>query len=469
MADWYGVKFAKTPTSSTLTRIASDSSNCATTPSALHQNLPIQSKFRGCVVKDGVVQYYLDPTDWTKYADPGVEATGGITPTTASGVTAPPYFKGTVHLDGTDGDVCVHTPKFYITAGTDSSSNNIVVMSEESITPSVAGITSGQCNEVKEMFIDAYRGTVDNTLADSNKKLVSVNSTDTKYRGGSARTSTTYDKEEPARCLLNKPVTNYSRSYFRTFAKKAGKQLLSYEQYKNIFVWPYVIEYNNINSEATYNSNLDVNGYHQGGMGTGVLGNFNWNSWSGYNGYNPLTPCGYCDSIGNGTGVKSLSTKTFTYGTDSTSVPAYTFNVPRWRGFDNPFGDIYTNLDGIILDNTDVYIILNSNKYSDSLSDVKNYSSSDMRKLTDAASSSGWITGVEVGNYADTIPTTVSGSSNTYSDYYYTATSTGSGFTCLVGGGVVDGAGGGLSFLRARFGLGGAYAFIGARGVRVVA
>jgi hypothetical protein len=36
MADWYGVKFAKTPTSSTLTRIASDSSNCATTPSALH-------------------------------------------------------------------------------------------------------------------------------------------------------------------------------------------------------------------------------------------------------------------------------------------------------------------------------------------------------------------------------------------------------------------------------------------------
>lgn len=204
-------------------------------------------------------------------------------------------------------------------------------------------------------------------------------------------------------------------------------------------------------------------------MGTGVLGNFNWGSWGGYNGYNPLTPCGYCDSIGNGTGVKSLSTKTFTYGTDSTSVPAYTFNVPRWRGFDNPFGDIYTNLDGIILDNTDVYIILNSNKYSDSLSDVKNYASSDMRKLTDAASSSGWITGVEVGNYADTIPTTVSGSSTTYSDYYYTTTSTGSGFTCLVGGRVAFGADGGLFCLRANNGLSFAYALIGARGVRVVA
>lgn len=91
-----------------------------------------------------------------------------------------------------------------------------------------------------------------------------------------------------------------------------------------------------------------------------------------------------------------------------------------------------------------------------------------MRKLTDAASSTGWITSVKVGNYADMIPTTTSGSSNTYSDYYYTSTSTGSGFACLVGGGVHLGANGGLFNLIATYGLGYANTTIGARGVRIV-
>ena len=472
-SEWYGVKFAAEPTSSTLTRIASDSSDCTTTPSALHQNLPIQSKFRGCVVKDGVVQYYLDPTNWNKAADPGVVANGGIT--AGSGVTAPPYYTGTVHLDGTDGDVCVHTPKFYITAGTDSSGNNIVVMSEQAITPSDATITSGQCNEVKEMFIDAYRGTVDNTLPDANKKLVSVNSTFKNYRGGNAGTSTTYDSylsTEKARCLLNKPKTGVARAVFRNYAKNAGKTLLTYDQYKNIFVWPYVIEYNNLNSQADYNSNLDTNGYHQGGMGTGVLGGFSWNDWGGYNGDNPLTPCGFGDSIGNGTGCVPLSTSAFTYGTSNTSVTAKTYQVPRWRGFDNPFGDIWTNLDGIILDYTDVYILNDSSKYSDTLATVKTYATTDgtlARLLTDMSPSSGSISSVKVSKYGDIYPTKVNGK-NQFGDYFYnvSAKST-NGSACLVGGIVHDGSGGGLFFLYASYGVGYAYAAVGARGVRVVA
>ena len=467
MNEWYGVKFAAEPTSSTLTRIASDSSNCTTTPSALHQNLPIQSKFRGCVVKDGVVQYYLDPTNWNKAADPGVVANGGIT--AGSGVTAPPYYTGTVHLDGTDGDVCVHTPKFYITAGTDSSDNNIVVMSEQTISPSDAGITLGQCNEVKEMFIDAYRGTIDQ----SNSKLVSVNNKNTNYRGGNNSTNyDTYITSDPARSLLNKPRTSLSRSQFRTYAKNAGKTLLTYDQYKNIFVWPYVIEYNNLNSQAKYDSNLDTNGYHQGGMGDGVLGGFSWSDWSGYNGDNPLTPCGFGDSIGNGTGCVTLSTSAFTYGTSNTSVTAKTYKVPRWRGFDNPFGDIWTNLDGIILDYTDVYILNDSSKYSDSLATVKTYATTDgttARLLTDMSASSGQISSVKVSKYGDIYPTKVNGK-NQFGDYFYNASAKNTnGFSCLVGGSVDNGSSGGLFYLYADCGVGYASASFGARGVRVVA
>jgi hypothetical protein len=58
--------------------------------------------------------------------------------------------------------------------------------------------------------------------------------------------------------------------------------------------------------------------------------------------------------------------------------------MPRWRGFDNPFGDIHTNLDGT-LTNTPLnpsgvdgdpgvvstcYIITDPEKYTDSLTDV---------------------------------------------------------------------------------------------------
>ena len=59
----------------------------------------------------------------------------------------------------------------------------------------------------------------------------------------------------------------------------------------------------------------------------------------------------------------------------------YNFSVPRWRGFDNPFGDIWTNLDGIIIDTplsgvTDTsvlptcYIIPDSSEYTDLFRDL---------------------------------------------------------------------------------------------------
>ena len=112
--------------------------------------------------------------------------------------------------------------------------------------------------------------------------------------------------------------------------------------------WLYVVEYANFNSQEAFNSALTDEGYRQGGMGPGVT-NWDWTQWGYYSGNTPITPCGYLNEFGNGSGVKAMTliTPTTSGGEPTREI---TFQVPRWRGFDNPFGDIWTNLDGIIID-----------------------------------------------------------------------------------------------------------------------
>lgn len=60
--------------------------------------------------------------------------------------------------------------------------------------------------------------------------------------------------------------------------------------------------------------------------------------------------------------------------------------MPRWRGFDNPFGDIWTNVDGCILKIPNMYIISNKDDYTDSLDNIK-YT----RMYSNLPTSEGWI------------------------------------------------------------------------------
>ena len=76
---------------------------------------------------------------------------------------------------------------------------------------------------------------------------------------------------------------------------------------------------------------------------------------------------------GNKTGVKSFTTVAGKDNLDAgtTSIPAITSVVPRWRGFENPFGDIETIPDGIIIRGTGeenprvVYTTTDPNNYGD--------------------------------------------------------------------------------------------------------
>lgn len=417
----YGVEWDSTVADPTLTRIGNP---------LLHKSLPVQSQYKGCVANGAKVNYYLDPNDWSKKADG--------TPSV---------------LDGTDGTVRVHIPKFYGKSGVEGNKRWV-------------RISTVKCDdtwvEIPEMLLDAYRSTVNQT----GNKAVSVVNTTAQFRGGGNRTANdTYLDTDAFRSDLGKPRTNISRANMRTYAANAGSEMLCYEYYKWIFYWAWVIEYATFNSQATYNAELTADGYHQGGLGPGITDwNNNANGWSGYNGTYPITPCGYCNDIGNFTGIKELVIPE-TVVDESTTVPTKTFKVPRWRGFDNPFGDIWTNLDGIILERTaanqpsSVYTTSNPSAFGDD-----NTAKGKMTVAGKEIASDGYTKDFDLGSKGEIIPSVVGGSATTYMcDYHWCNTASTSLRTLLVGGHAYHGGGAGLGGFYSYNGVGAVSSTVGFR------
>ena len=420
----YGVEWDTTVADPALTRIGNP---------LLHKSLPIQSQYKGCVANNGVVNYYLDPNDWSK------KITGEASV-----------------LDGTDGTVRVHTPKFYGKSGTNVQDSNKKWVRISTIKMDDTWI------EIPEMLIDAYRSTVDTTTS-ATPKAVSVVNTTAQFRGGGNRTANdAYLDTDAFRSDLGKPRTNISRANMRTYATNAGSEMLCYEYYKWIFYWAWVIEYATFNSQAAYNAELTAEGYHQGGLGDGVT---TWNGdWNTYNGYYPLTPCGYCNEFGNFTGVKDLVIPE-TVVSETVTVATKTFKVPRWRGFDNPFGDIWTNLDGIILERTEanqpssVYTTTDTSAFGDD-----NTAKGKMTVAGTEVASDGYIKAFDLGEKGEIIPSAVGGSATTYMcDYHYCNASSTALRTLLVGGYANIGGIAGLGCFNSGNGVGHASASVGFR------
>lgn len=383
-----------------------------------HKQLPIQSQYKGCLVKNGVVNYYLDPNDWSNKADG--------TPSV---------------LDGTDGDVMVHTPKFYGKSGSNGNKRWVRISTVK---------IDASWVEIPEMFISAYSNTIYN---DGNTtKIASVVSTDAKYRGGGRRSE--YDQylaTDQFKTDLGKPVSNISRATMRTYAAAAGQELLCYEFYKWIFYWNYVIEYANFNSQKEFNSELTSDGYHQGGLGPGIT-TWDWGQWSKHNGGYAITPCGYTNEFGNFSGVKAIQLQS----------PEKTLYANRWRGFENPFGDILTNLEGIVIKrdaagaNSNVYTTTDVLKYGE------DYSLFDIAGVEIAKD--GWIGTFDLGSKAEIIPSSIYGSESTYKcDYHLCDSNSVEKFTLMVGGRAHHGGRAGLGYFYSASEVGSAYSNVGFR------
>ena len=425
----YGVEWDYTNNSPILTRIGN---------MEYHKTLPIQSALRGCVCQGKRIMYYLDPNDWSKKAD-GTDS----------------------RLDGYDGTVQVEVPEFYLWSETEGTKSRVYVSTQKVVPYAV---------RIPHMLVDAYRSTILNEVPEDMGYLstlqvnsaISVVNTSSYCRGGNNSSSgDSYLESDKFRTNLGKPRTNISRANFRTYAKNAGKMLLTYEYYKAIFYWLYVIEYANFNSQANYVEDLSEDGHRQGGLGSGVT-TWSGSLWYAYNGNCPITPCGYCNEFGNFTGVKDLVIPT------SSDINTITFKVPRWRGFDNPFGDIWTNLDGILIDTpvnasestpNYVYIINDPDKFTDTLSDAV----INADRVVVSGHAGGYITKWALGEYADIVPVSVGGSATTYMCDHYWVDYDNTQDTLLVGGQADRGSSAGLAGFHSTYGSGDVYAAVGFR------
>lgn len=393
----YGVEWDITVADPTCTRIGNP---------LFHKSLPIQSEYKGCVVKNGKLQYYLNPNDWSKKSN-GEPS----------------------HLDGTDGDVMIRIPKFYGKSGSNGNKRWVRISTVK---------VDASWVEIPEMFISAYRNTI---YTDGDAiKVASVVSTDAKYRGGGRRPE--YDQyltTDQFKTDLGKPVSGISRATMRTYAAAAGQEILCYEFYKWIFYWNYVIEYANFNSQKEFNSELTSDGYHQGGLGPGLT-NLDWYKWNTYNETCAITPCGYTNEFGNFSGVKAIQFQS----------PETTLYANRWRGFENPFGDIWTSLDGIVIkrdaakSNSNVYTTTDVLKYGE------DYSLFDIAGVEVAQD--GFVVTFDLGSKAEIIPSSITESESTYKcDNHWCNADSIENRVLIVGGSASNNTQAGLGFFNSRY------------------
>lgn len=390
----YGVQFDTTVSSPSCTRVGS---------SDLHKSLPVHSRLKGCLLDDdGNVVEYLDPTDWTAAT-----------------------------RDGSRGQVMVEIPMHYRKFTTDGTK----------LTVRISELPLPGYHQVPKMYVSAYEAALDR----SNNKLASVVNATEQYRGGNNNAN--YDGTY--RSFLGRPATAISRTNFRAYARKRKTgstewNCMTYDAQKTLY-WLFVIEYATLNSQAAYNSALTTEGYRQGGLGDGVT-TWDWTSWSNFNGDNPFVPCGITDSLGNKTGVVEYTVT----GEDGGTLK--TFQVPRYRGIENPFGHIWQWTDGI-----NVRISPTTENGGDGLSKV--FVCSDPSKFNDSnytgyshvgneARDGGYVKEVIFGEGGEIMPKVVGGGSTTYfCDNHYTnipTTETLRGV--LFGGSAYDGAIAGLVF-----------------------
>lgn len=478
---------------------------------SLHKTLPIQSQLKGCIAQGDKVIYWLNESDWRfrkEAITKSVELTvaGDVYTIVADVFNTLQYDKQWVKVDGVacqissidtgtntatilvndqlkalslesatksielgavlngyDGTVRVYCPNFYI--------KSIINGTKRRVWISTVKIDNSYTYQ-HEILVDAYRSTVLNTVPDNMGYLstlpvnsaISVVNTHDYCRGGRNRSSMDqYLATDPSRSDLCKPRTNISRATMRTYSRNAGSEMLSYDQYKNIFYWLYIIEYANFNCQEAYNEALTDEGYKQGGLGAGIT---NMDNWDEYNGCYPLTPCGYGNEIGNGTRIKPLVIPKFTYGSVSIEA-AQTLSMPRWRGFDNPFGDIWTNLDGIIIQgdtegnpNT-VYTTTDPNNYGDNES-AKNA----MEIVGHEIHQDGYTKEFNLGDAAHIIPESVGATTTKYKcDYHWVGRKNTYLRTLVMGGDAHSGADTGLSYFSSYSTTSSSDAFFGFRSV----
>lgn len=259
------------------------------------------------------------------------------------------------------------------------------------------------------------------------------------------------------------PVVNINRTTMQSRARANNSSTTNWNMYTyrahRILTVLYLVEYACTNSQKAFNAELTAEGYHQGGLGDGVTtGSIKVNgvdTWS-------CVPCGSTDERGNSTGITSVTVNS----TDAEGVATQkSYNVPTYRGIENPFGHVWKNcIDTLVHFNAqtnknDVYI--NTDLSTFGSTNISDYDYQCSTTITE-----GYKKKLVYNAAFDILPPideTFGGNTTTYwCDYNWTNNSTTDRLT-LMGGCAGNGAAAGLLGVLSSNGLGSANATVGTR------
>ena len=441
-SEGYGVRWVHGDTSGAVERIGN---------MEYHRTLPIQSNMKRCIRKENGDIQYISDSDWTKDID-----------------------GTTIDYNAEGQDIMVEVPEHYYESY--QKVENGVTYDYLILYPTVR-----LGKKVPKHYLGAFKSMLNrdtnklystvkidaNSLYDSNGDANGSSFTypanASTYRGGG--NDTTYDST--GKTLFGRPVSNISIANFCTYAKNRGDGYALKHWESHWCLWRlFVVEYATFNCQDTFTETLTADGYHQGGLGFGLCSTTD--VWSSYNNYNPIAPCGITLRLGSKTGIVKY-TPAVQYSND-----AY-FEVPSYRGVENPFADIWEITNGLYIvgANSKNYIMTADNgwyvrdfNYGSTSTPITGFTSRTADKNLGLVQ--GWPTDFIWDSHGDIIPTVINttaanteDSTSPFRDYFW-GTNTGAK-RAMLGGSLNYGIRAGLAYFFVSNGVGAVYRSHGSR------
>lgn len=400
--DWYGVSWSETSSNPDCTRIGNMD---------MHRSLPIQSMMKGYLYfKDGNPLYRMLKLNdsWTKCEN---YSAGG-------------WRDVDTLLEDNNINVMIKIPEFWWI--------DDYIESTETHNLKICPHAKPGWHHHKEAYVSAYEGYIDGNYYKSSKNKI--------------------------------PSVNFTRSTVRPKARANGLgnswNIYTYNEHRAI-CHLFLIEYATRNSQKAVNTALTVEGFRQGGLGSGcTTGTVTINGATTYS----FIPTGSSDSLGSGSGEVTVTIQqTDSSGSNTTTT---TRKCNRYRGIENPFGHVWKHTDDVI----SVYIsgygarfwykCDSPDHFGDSISNDNPY----YKNIAANAVVTGYKTKIVTTSTCDFFALSCNnGSETTYWCDYNWDNTDGSLHCLLIGGTSDDGGKAGLFTLYSSLGVGTSYAYIGSR------
>lgn len=400
--DWYGVSWSETSSSPDCTRIGNMD---------MHRTLPIQSMMKGYLYfKYGNPLYRMLKLNdsWTKCEN---YSAGG-------------WRDVDTLLEDNNINVMIKIPEFWwIDDYTESTETHNLKICPHA--------KPGWYHH-KEAYVSAYEGYIDGNYYRSSKNKI--------------------------------PSVNFTRSAVRPKARANGLgnswNIYTYNEHRAI-CHLFLVEYATRNSQKAVNTALTVEGFRQGGLGSGcTTGTVTINGATTYS----FIPTGSSDSLGSGSGEVTVTIQQT--GSSGSNTTTTTRKCNRYRGIENPFGHVWKHTDDVV----SVYIsgygarfwykCDSPDHFGDSISNDNPY----YKNIAANAVVTGYKTKIVTTSTCDFFALSCNnGSETTYWCDYNWDNTDGSLHCLLIGGHSDSGGQAGLFALYSNDGVGSSYANIGSR------